>query len=181
MKQLSLIAALVLGMTAPSQAGSLYDIALKDIDGADTSLKPYQGKVLLIVNVASQCGFTPQYKGLEAIYKKYHDQGLVVLGFPCNQFGAQEPGSNAQIKEFCTSKFGVTFPMFGKIEVNGEGRHPLYVELAGADSPFPGRIKWNFNKFLVSRDGKILARFDSQVAPESAELTSAIQAALKEK
>jgi len=162
-------------------AGSIYDIPLKDIDGKDTSLKPYQGKVLLIVNVASRCGFTPQYTALEAIYQKYKDQGLVVLGFPCNQFGHQEPGTDAEIKQFCSSKYSVTFPMFDKIEVNGQNRHPLYVQLAGKESPFPGNIGWNFTKFLVSRDGKILKRFNSPVKPDSAEVTQAIESALAAK
>ena len=162
-------------------AGSLYDIPLKDIDGKDASLKPYAGKVLLVVNVASHCGFTPQYTALEAIYKKYEPQGLVVCGFPCNQFGGQEPGTDAEIKQFCTSKYNVTFPMFSKLEVNGANRHPLYVALAGADSPFPGNIKWNFTKFLIGRDGKILNRFDSKVKPDSPEVTQAIAAALAAK
>src|SRR5260370_30750718 len=117
-------------------ASSIEAAAVKDIDGKPSSLKPYQGKVLLIVNVASRCGFTPQYKALEAVYEKYKDKGLVVLGFPCNQFGGQEPGTNEEIKEFCSSKYNVTFPLFDKIDVNGEKRHPLYVTLAGADSPF---------------------------------------------
>jgi glutathione peroxidase len=162
-------------------AGSLYDIPLKDIDGKDTTLKPYAGKVLLVVNVASKCGFTPQYAGLEAIYQKYEAQGLVVCGFPCNQFLSQEPGTDAEIKQFCTSKYNVTFPMFSKLEVNGANRHPLYVALAGQGSPFPGNIKWNFTKFLIGRDGKILNRFDSKVKPDSAEVTKAIEAALAAK
>src|SRR5260370_1163875 len=146
-------------------AASIHDIAFKDIDGKDTSLAAYRGKVLLIVNVASKCGFTPQYKALEAVYEKYKDKGFVVLGFPCNQFGAQEPGSNEEIKEFCSSKYNVTFPLFDKIDVNGEKRHPLYVTLAGADSPFAGNIKWNFTKFVIGRDGKILKRFESPPTP----------------
>jgi len=162
-------------------ADSIYDIPLKDIDGKDTSLKPYQGKVLLIVNVASKCGFTPQYKALEALYLKYKDQGLVVLGFPCNQFAHQEPGTDAEIKEFCTSKYDVTFPMFDKLEVNGNNRHPLYVLLAGKESPFPGNIGWNFTKFLVGRDGKILKRFGSPVKPDSLEVIHAIETALAAK
>lgn len=159
-------------------AESLYDIPLKDIDGKDTSLKAYQGKVMLIVNVASKCGFTKQYTSLEAIYKKYEGQGLVVCGFPCNQFGGQEPGTEADIKAFCTDKYDVTFPMFSKIEVNGAGRSPLYTLLAGKESPFPGDIRWNFTKFLVGRDGKIVGRFDSKVTPDSEELTKAIETAL---
>jgi glutathione peroxidase len=162
-------------------AGSLQDIPLQDIDGKETSLKPYQGKVVLIVNVASHCGYTPQYKGLESIYERYKDKGLVVVGFPCNQFGAQEPGTSQEIKEFCSGKYNVTFPLFSKIEVNGPTRHPLYVALAGKDSPFPGDIKWNFSKFLVGRDGKILNRFEPGTTPESPELTSAIDAALAAK
>jgi glutathione peroxidase len=162
-------------------AVSLYDIPLKNIDGKDATLKPYQGKVVLIVNVATYCGFTPQYAGLEKLYKKYQSQGLVVCGFPCNQFGEQEPGSDKEIKDFCTSEFNVTFPMFSKIEVNGPNRHPLYVALAGKDSPFAGNIKWNFTKFLIGRDGKILNRFDSQVKPDSEEMVKAIEAALAAK
>jgi len=182
MKILILLAAvLILQVISVRAAESIYNIPLKDIDGKDTSLKPYQGKVLLIVNVASKCGFTPQYTALEAIYQKYQSQGLVVCGFPCNQFGGQEPGTDAEIKQFCSTKYSVTFPMFDKLEVNGANRHPLYVALAGADSPFPGNIKWNFTKFVVGRDGKILNRFDSSVKPDSEEVTKAIQAALAAK
>jgi glutathione peroxidase len=162
-------------------ADSMFDIPLKDIDGKSTSLKPYQGKVLLIVNVASKCGFTPQYKNLEAVYLKYKDQGLEILGFPCNQFGQQEPGTDDEIKQFCTSKYDVTFPMFDKIEVNGDHRNALYVKLAGADSPFPGNIKWNFTKFLIGRDGKIIKRFESPVKPDAPEVTQAIESALAAK
>lgn len=162
-------------------ADSLYSIPLKDIDGQAVTLKPYAGKVLLIVNVASHCGFTPQYAALEAVYQKYAAQGLVVCGFPCNQFGGQEPGTDAEIKQFCTAKYNVTFPLFDKLEVNGANRHPLYLALAGQDSPFPGDIKWNFTKFLIGRDGKILNRFDSKVKPDSAAVTQAIEAALAAK
>jgi glutathione peroxidase len=162
-------------------AGSIHEIALKDIDGKETSLKPYEGKVVLIVNVASRCGYTPQYKGLEAVYEKYKNKGFAVVGFPCNQFGAQEPGTADEIKQFCSSKYNVTFPLFSKIEVNGPSRHPLYVALAGKDSPFPGDIKWNFSKFLIGRDGKILKRFEPGTTPESPELTAAIDAALEGK
>jgi glutathione peroxidase len=178
MKPLVLIATFLFVQTISLLAGSVYDIPLKDIDGKDTTLKPYQGKVLLVVNVASRCGYTPQYKALEAVYEKYKDKGLVVLGFPCNQFGAQEPGTDDEIKQFCTLKYNVTFPMFDKIEVNGANRHPLYVTLAGQESPYPGNIKWNFTKFLIGRDGKILKRFESKVTPDSPELTSAIEGAL---
>ena len=162
-------------------ADSLFSIPLTDIDGKSTSLKAYEGKVLLIVNVASKCGYTPQYAGLQALYEKYKDQGFLVLGFPCNQFGGQEPGTDEQIKQFCSSQYQVNFPLFDKIEVNGPNRHPLYALLAGAGSPFPGNIKWNFNKFLIGRDGKILGRFDSKVKPDSAELVQAIEAALAAK
>ncbi len=164
-----------------ARADSLYEIAIKDIDGKASALAPLKGRVLLIVNVASECGYTPQYEGLQAIFKKFEAKGLTVLGFPCNQFGEQEPGTNAEIKQFCSSKFHVTFPMFDKIEVNGPLRHPLYVALAGKASPFPGDIGWNFTKFLVGRDGKIVARFDSGVEPESRELVKAIEAALAAK
>jgi glutathione peroxidase len=182
MKTILLLLATIMTTTLSLHAaGSLYDIPLKDIDGRDTSLKAYQGKVLLLVNVASKCGFTPQYKGLEALYQKYSASGLVVCGFPCNQFLAQEPGTDAEIKAFCTSKYEVTFPMFSKLEVNGPNRHPLYVALAGKDSPFPGNIHWNFTKFLVGRDGKIIGRFDSKVKPNSSEAVKVIEAALAAK
>ena len=163
------------------RAGSIHEIAVKDIDGKEASLKAYQGKVLLIVNVASQCGLTPQYKALEAIHEKYKDKGLTVLGFPCNQFGGQEPGSNEQIKEFCSTKYNVSFPLFDKIDVNGPKRHPLYTSLAGKDSPFPGDIKWNFGKFLIGRDGKILKRFEPRTVPNAPEVVAAIEAALATK
>jgi glutathione peroxidase len=181
MKTLMILAALPLLLVRASAADSLYNIPLKDIEGKPTSLKPYAGKVLLIVNVASKCGYTPQYKGLEALYAKYKDKDLVVLGFPCNQFGHQEPGTDAQIKEFCSSKYQVTFPLFDKIEVNGPHRHPLYVLLAGEGSPYPGNIRWNFTKFLIGRDGKILQRFDSKVRPESPELVQAVEKAVAAK
>ncbi len=181
MKTIALLAALLIMQTITARAGSLYDIKLKDIDGKDTTLAAYKGKAVLIVNVASKCGYTKQYAGLEATYLKYKDKGFVVLGFPCNQFGGQEPGTNEEIKQFCSSKFNVTFPLFDKLEVNGEKRHPLYVALAGKDSPFPGDIKWNFNKFLIGKDGKILNRYDSKVTPESEELTKAVEGALAAK
>jgi len=181
MKTIAVLAVLLLMQTIAAHAESLYDIKLKDIDGKDTTLAPYKGKVVLIVNVASKCGYTKQYDGLEATYEKYKDKGFVILGFPCNQFGGQEPGSNEEIKEFCSSKFHVTFPLFDKIDVNGANRHPLYVALAGKESPFPGDIKWNFNKFLIGKDGKILHRYDSKVTPESAELTKDVEAALATK
>ena len=162
-------------------ADSIYDVPLKNIDGQPASLKDYQGKVLLVVNVASKCGYTPQYSALESLYEKYKDQGLVVVGFPCNQFGGQEPGSNEEIKQFCSSKYQVTFPLYDKIDVNGPARNPVYARLAGKESPFPGDIKWNFTKFLVGRDGKILQRFESKVKPDSPELTQALEKALAAK
>jgi len=162
-------------------AETIYDIPIKDIDGQPTSLDVHRGKVLLIVNVASKCGFTPQYAGLEALYQRYKDQGFTVLGFPCNQFGHQEPGTNLEIKQFCSTKYQVSFPLFDKIEVNGKNRHPLYAELAGKDSPFPGRIWWNFTKFLLGRDGQILGRFGSRVKPDSTKLVQAVEAALAQK
>jgi len=168
-------------MITTRAADSIYDIPLKDIDGKETTLKPFQGKVLLIVNVASKCGFTPQYAALESLYEKYKDQGLVVLGFPCNQFMGQDPGTNEEIKQFCTSKYNVTFPMFEKNDVNGDKRQPLYVLLAGKDSPQSGLIKWNFTKFLISRDGKILDRFAPITKPDSDNVIKAIEAALAAK
>lgn len=168
--------------TASVSAASLYGIPLKNIDGQETSLKAYSGKVLLIVNVASKCGHTPQYKGLEAIHRKYAAKGFTVLGFPSNDFGGQEPGSNAEIKEFCSSKFNVTFPLFDKLHVKpGPAQHPLYAALTGKSSPVPGEVKWNFGKFLIGRDGTILARFDSGDEPDGEKVTKAIEAALAAK
>jgi glutathione peroxidase len=178
---LALFALSLLQVVSSYAADSIYNISLKDIDGKPTSLKAYEGKVMLIVNVASKCGYTPQYAGLEALHQKYKEKGFAVLGFPCNQFGGQEPGTNEEIKAFCSSTYQVTFPLFDKIEVNGPQRHPLYVWLAGEGSPFPGAIKWNFNKFLIGRDGKILKRFDSKVKPDSAELVQAVEQALSAK
>ena len=160
---------------------SLYDIPLKDIAEKDTTLKPYRGKVLLLVNVASKCGLTPQYAGLEALYRKYKDQGLVVLGFPCNDFAEQEPGTNAEIQEFCSRNFDVTFPLFDKLHVKGAGQHALYVALSGPGSPFPGDVKWNFGKFLVSRDGRIVKRFEPPVKPDAEEVVAAVEKALSSK
>jgi glutathione peroxidase len=135
----------------------------------------------MIVNVASFCGFTPQYEGLEKLYEKYKDQGFVILGFPANNFGAQEPGTNEEIKAFCSRKYNVSFPMYSKISVKGEDKHPLYQFLTDkqANPSTGGEIQWNFTKFLVDRDGKVIARFESKVTPESADVTSAIEKALK--
>jgi glutathione peroxidase len=181
MRNLPRLAALLLLSVMTVRAQSLYDIAVRDIDGNAATLAPYKGRVVLVVNVASECGYTPQYQGLEAVFKKYQDKGLTVLGFPCNQFGGQEPGSNAEIKKFCTDTFHVTFPLYDKLEVNGANRHPLYTALAGKDSPFPGNIGWNFTKFLVGRDGRIVHRFASAAEPESPEVIKAIEAALAAK
>jgi len=164
-------------------AKSIYDFQMKDIDGKDVKLDKYKGKVVMVVNTASKCGYTPQYEGLQAIFDKYKDQGLVVLGFPANNFGGQEPGTEAEIKEFCTLKYKVTFPMFAKISVKGEDQHPLYTYLTSAETnpAFPGEISWNFNKFLIDRNGKIIARFGSKDTPQGEAVTSAIETALKAK
>jgi glutathione peroxidase len=172
-----LTSCLLLSVTA-SHAAGLFDIPLKDINENPITLAAHRGKVMLIVNVASRCGNTPQYKQLETLYRKYKDAGFVVLGFPCNQFGQQEPGSNAEIKEFCSANYAVTFPLFDKIDVKGEHRHALYTALAGMDSPFPGNIGWNFEKFIIGRDGTILHRFAPNVEPDADEVTMAINAAL---
>ena len=163
---------------AHAEAPKLDTIPLKDIDGKETSLKAYDGKVLLIVNVASECGNTPQYAGLEAMWRKYRSQGLVVLGFPCNDFGEQEPGSNTEIKKFCTSRYSVTFPMFDKLHVKGAEQHPLYQALTGSTAKFPGDVQWNFGKFLIGRSGEAVARFDPETEPDSAAVTAAIEKAL---
>ena len=177
------------------QTSGIYDITVKDIDGSDVSLASYKGKVLLIVNVASKCGLTPQYEGLEALYQKYKDQGLEILGFPCNQFLGQEPGTNEEIQSFCSLNYNVTFPLFDKIDVNGESESPLYTYLK-KQAPFKGypegaeefaaqldqihqktgtgfdqgdAIRWNFGKFLVSKDGKTILRFEPMVTPDMME------------
>ena len=157
---------------------SIYSIPLTTIDGEATTLAPYRGRVLLIVNVASKCGFTPQYEGLEALYRRLKDRGLVVLGFPCNQFAGQEPGDEAEIKSFCKLRYDVTFPLFAKLDVNGDGTHPLYRLLKRAQPGLLGTeaIKWNFTKFLVGRDGSVRRRFAPADKPESlaAELETAL-------
>src|SRR5437016_6980883 len=164
MKTITLLALSLFMQTL--HAASVHDISVKDIEGKATALKAYKGKVLLIVNVASKCGLTPQYKALEAIHEKYKDKGFSVLGFPCNQFAGQEPGTNEEIKQFCSTKYNVTFPLFDKVDVNGANRHALYVALAGKESPYPGDIKWNFGKFLIGRDGKIVKRFEPKTTPD---------------
>ena len=167
----------------PTKAAPALNFQVQDIDGKTIDLaKTYQGKVLLVVNTASQCGYTPQYRGLESVYGKYKAKGFEVLAFPANEFGAQEPGSNGEIKSFCSSTYNVTFPLFSKIVVKGQGIHPLYQYLTGAksDPKFAGDISWNFNKFLINRKGEVIARFESDDAPESAKVTKAIEAALAE-
>ncbi|CAN5554478.1 glutathione peroxidase [soil metagenome] len=158
-------------------ASSVLDFKMKDIDGKDVKLKQYKGKVLLVVNVASKCGYTPQYEALQADYAKYKDQGFLILGFPANNFGSQEPGTAEEIKEFCSSKYKVTFPLFAKISVKGEDQDPLYSFLTGTEtnSAFAGDIKWNFTKFLVDRDGKVVARFEPKVKPDDPVVTAAIE------
>jgi glutathione peroxidase len=160
---------------------SVLDFTLKNIDGKETKLSDYRGKVLLLVNVASKCGYTPQYEGLQAIYAKFRDQGLIVMGFPANNFLGQEPGTNEEIKQFCALKYNVSFPMFAKISVKGADIHPLYQFLTSKETnpEFGGDITWNFNKFLVDRNGKVIARFETREKPEGEKVTQAIEQALK--
>jgi glutathione peroxidase len=148
---------------------SLYDHQVKSITGELGTLEPYRGKVLLVVNVASQCGFTPQYRGLEALYRELKDRGLVILGFPCNQFGAQEPDPEAAIRTFCSTRYDVTFPMFAKVDVNGDKAHPLYAQLKAEAPGILGTeaVKWNFTKFLVDRAGKVVKRYAPNTTPEA--------------
>jgi glutathione peroxidase len=169
---------------APAHAGTnqegktmnFHDFKMQDIFGKEKPLADYRGKVVLVVNVASQCGYTPQYEGLEKLHEKYNEKGLVVTGFPANDFGAQEPGTDSEIQTFCTSKYGVKFPMFSKITVKGSGKHPLYAFLTQAAPA--GEVKWNFEKFLVGKDGQVVGRFPSSVTPESDTLVQAIEKAL---
>lgn len=163
---------------AVTAAPPILETKVETIDGKKTTLAAYKPKAVLIVNTASECGFTPQYEGLEELYRKFKKKGLVVAGFPCNQFGGQEPGTNEEIAKFCKSEYEVSFPMFAKIEVNGEERHELYGLLAGEKSPFPGKIGWNFTKFLVGADGKIIARFGSRNEPMSSDVVAAVEKAL---
>lgn len=160
----------------PPPESSIYEFTMRNIDGENVKLDAYKGKVILIVNVASKCGYTPQYEGLEALYQKHKDSGLVILGFPANNFLSQEPGTEAEIKEFCSTKYKVTFPMFAKISVKGEDQHPLYTYLTNKRSnpDFAGDISWNFNKFLIDRQGKVVARFGSKDTPEGEAITSAV-------
>jgi glutathione peroxidase len=166
--------------TEPVVAKSVYDFTMKNIEGKPTSLKKYKGKVLLIVNVASKCGLTPQYDGLQKVYAKYKDQGLVVLGFPANNFGGQEPGSDEEIKGFCSTNYNVTFPMFSKVSVKGEDITPLYKWLLDT-SGNKADIEWNFGKFIVGRDGTSVSRFSPRLKPDSTEVVAAIESALGKK
>ena len=167
--------------TSISSAATIHDFTLNSIDGQPTPLAQFKGKVVLIVNVASRCGFTPQYAGLETLYNKYKDRGVVVLGFPANNFLWQEPGTNEAIKAFCSTKYHVTFPMFAKVSVKGADKTPLYRFLTDkkASPSTGGEIGWNFTKFLADRNGKVIGRFASKVAPDSAELIHALEAALR--
>lgn len=183
----SVIAAAALATATPlgaqaQEAQSVLDFTVKSNDGQDVDLSNYKGDVLLIVNTASQCGYTPQYEGLQDLYEKYKDRGLKVLAFPANEFGGQEPGSDAEIRAFCTNRYNVTFPLFSKIVVKGEGQHPLYRFLTSKETngEFGGEIPWNFTKFLVDREGRVIARFAPKDAPESPQVVSAIEKALEQ-
>jgi glutathione peroxidase len=163
-----------------SAAHNIYDFTLNSIDGKPTPLSNFKGKVALMVNVASRCGFTPQYSALESVYEKYKDRGFVILGFPANNFGGQEPGTDAEIKTFCSTKYDVTFPMFSKISVKGTDENPLYRYLTkDANAALAGDIQWNFTKFLVDRNGNVVNRFESAVTPDSPEVIAAIEKQLK--
>ena len=166
-------------MAAKESAGPL-NFTVKSIDGKDVNLADYRGKVVLFVNVASRCGLTPQYKGLQALYDKYKDDGLVVIGFPANNFAGQEPGTNEEIQQFCTSKYNVTFPMMSKISVAGQDKHPLYKFLTegGAGQEFKNEVEWNFAKFLVDRNGNVIARFSAKTRPDEPQVTGAVEKAL---
>lgn len=172
---LAALALLALGAGAPD---SVYDFSLNRIDGTPESLSAYRGKVLMLVNVASKCGNTPQYEDLEALYEKYRERGLVVLGFPANDFGRQEPGSNEEIAEYCRATWGVRFPMFEKISVRGDEQHPLYAFLTSRPAPVGGEIRWNFQKFLVDRDGRVVERIAPGTNPRDAEVVRRIEALL---
>lgn len=163
----------LLALTLSGAPLSVYDFSMKSIDGKDVSLSAYKGKAVMIVNTASQCGYTPQYKGLEALYQQYKDQGFTILAFPSNDFGGQEPGSNEEIKKFCELKFKTSFPMFAKIPVKGDAAHPLYKYL--------GEVAWNFNKFLISTDGKVVAHLPSKAEPTSDEVKKQVEALLPKK
>ena len=167
---------------APVNAASVYDFTLNSIDGKSTPLDSFKGKVVMLVNVASRCGYTPQYAGLESLYEKYKDQGFVIVGFPANNFMSQEPGTNAEIKTFCKSKYDVRFPMMAKVSVAGADKDPLYQYLTSEkqDPAYGGEIKWNFTKFLIGRQGQILNRFEPATTPADASVTAAVESALKQ-
>lgn len=171
---MKVLSTLLLAALTTMAADNIHEFTMKSIDGKPTPLAGYKGKVVLAVNVASQCGYTPQYTGLEALYKKYKDKGFVIAGFPANNFGAQEPGTDDEIKTFCDRTYHVTFPIFSKISVKGADQAPLYQYLTQKG----GEVKWNFAKFLVGKDGRVIKKFDSGVEPTSEELTKAIEAAL---
>jgi glutathione peroxidase len=176
-----LLGLIILMATSTFAASSLYSFTLPNIDGKPMPLADFKGKVILVVNVASQCGYTPQYSALQAIYDKYKDQGFVILGFPANNFGHQEPGTNEEIKTFCSRKYSVTFPMYSKISVKGDDQAPIYQYLTKeADPSHTGDIKWNFTKFLVDRNGNVVQRFEPAVTPDSAEVVSSIEKLLKQ-
>jgi len=172
---LAVLATLALPATERKVPVSLHEITLNTLEGRPLSLAAYKGKVVLAVNVASECGYTPQYAGLQKLYAEQKERGLVILGFPCNQFGGQEPGTATQIESFCQKNYGVTFPLFEKLEVKGAGQAPLYRFLTAKH----GEPAWNFHKYLVGKDGQVIQAFSSKVAPDSAELKAAIEAALK--
>jgi glutathione peroxidase len=173
---------LVIVMAGSAVAGNIYDFTLPSIDGKPMPLAEFKGKVVLVVNVASRCGYTPQYSALESLYEKYKDQGFVIVGFPANNFGAQEPGTNEEIKTFCSRKYNVTFPMYSKVSVKGDDQTPLYQYLTKQTGPsIAGDIKWNFTKFLVDRNGNVVERFESAVTPDSKEVVSAVEKQLSQK
>ena len=175
MKILSILITLILGIGMNINSDSIFDYKMKDIDGKEVSLDKYKGKVILVVNVASKCGYTPQYEGLQKLYETYKDDGLVILGFPANNFNGQEPGSDEEIKQFCTLNYGVEFPMFSKVSVKGEDQAELFSFLTQAQNPdFTGDIKWNFEKFLINKEGDLIRRFRSNIEPESDEIVSAV-------
>jgi glutathione peroxidase len=177
---LSLSSRTSVASSSGERMNSIYDFSLKDIDHKEVNLSQYRGKVVLVVNVASRCGYTPQYEGLQKVYMKYKDRGFVILGFPANNFMAQEPGTDEEIKTFCSAKYSVTFPIFSKISVKGDDIHPLYKYLTSKETnpEFGGDIKWNFSKFLVDKSGKIIARFEPKITPESDPVIQAIEKAL---
>ena len=167
--------ALLLAGPGAAQEASVLDFTLKRIDGTPQNLGDYRGQVLLLVNVASKCGLTPQYDGLEALYEKYRTKGFAVLGFPANDFAGQEPGSDGEIASFCRSTYGVEFPMFSKITVKGDGQHPLYQKLTSLPAPIGGEVQWNFQKYLVDRRGEVVAKFDPRTAPDDPRLVEKIE------